>query len=163
MSEPITAESINTGEPLDKEEIVLAQAEIKALLSPYFKSTPLEGLFDEQPPIGQINESSYRSLRRDFIGTRIISDTDGIRGYQERELQVIRKLRDIGRNETDIGEMIRLVEPGVASSRQPVIEHLIVEAKGQGGGYRATGVPNSRSVVDSALALARSIVVPKSS
>lgn len=160
MNEPGDLASEGVQEILDREEVVLAQAQIKDLLARYFRNTPLEGLFDEQPPVKPINETTYRGLRLDFIGTRIIG-TDGVLGSQERELQAIKKLRDIEREQTDIGEMIRLVDVGTMSSRQPVIEHLIVEAKGQGGGYRSTGLPNSRGVVESALSLARAISLPR--
>ena len=160
MSEPGGVDAENLQEILDREEIVLAQAEIKDLLSRYFRNTSLEGLFDERPPAKPINEATHRGLNLDFIGTRIIG-TDGVLGSQERELQAIKKLRDIEKEQTDIGQMIRLVDVGTMSSRQPVIEHLIVEAKGQGGGYRATGLPNSRGVVESAVSLARTISSPK--
>ncbi len=163
MSE-LGGQDLEVEQPLDREEIVLAQAEIKELLSRHFRHTPLAELFTEPIPQAPVQDVTLRSLKQDFIGTRIVSG-DILQGAQERELQVIRKARTIRRSQIDrgidIGEMIRLVEPGLGSDRQPVIEHLIVEAKGMGGGFRLPHAPNTPSAVNSALQLARAISRPR--
>lgn len=160
MSEPGGQETLEE-EPLDREEVVLAQAEIKEILSSYFVGTSLKELFSEPLPQERIDSTTYRSLKRDFIGTRVVSG-DLQQGVQERELQVISKLRDIKKGQVDIGQMIRLIEPGSRSDRKPTIEYLIVEAKGEGGGFRSPHPPNTRSTVNSALDLARGIVAKPS-
>jgi hypothetical protein len=70
MNEPGDLASEGVQEILDREEVVLAQAQIKDLLARYFRNTPLEGLFDEQPPVKPINETTYRGLRAWALSTR---------------------------------------------------------------------------------------------
>lgn len=145
MSEPLAPTELA---PVDRERIVLAQAEIKSLLLPVFSHTPLEDLFSELP-ISFVNQK-YTGVRRDYIGTRNISGT-GLYAVNERELGVYLRSRKRfpGR---DIGEQIRLVEAGRGSARDPKIEHFKVTFD---GGIR----PFSTELdpVDTALDLAHQI------
>lgn len=154
MSEPGGQETPEE-KPLDREDIVLAQAEIKALLLPVFSYTPLQELFSENAI--NLEEVRYRGLRNDFMGTRNVSSTNAqsrAQGVDERELYVYLKSAQRRKKGVDVGSLIRLVEPGSQSSRGPVIEFLTIE---YAGGFRAAHAPNTQSTVNSALDLARSI------
>lgn len=122
MSEPGSPEMT----PEERERIVLAQAEIKNLLLPKFDHTALAMLFSENKVT--LVDARYRGLRKDFIGNRVVSGGD-VWSTDERELKAYLKpqLRVPGK---DVGQSIRIVEAGIGSAKDPVIEHFILEYEG---------------------------------